>query len=103
MILAAAALVLALDRRLQPSRTEVCYAYSRIVIEDAMRESGRVAGPSWFISDWWEERLTDRERDEMRQTAVVAQMRARISASPSRYRREDRDCVERAERGGALP
>ena len=86
-----------------PTREEICYARSMILIEDAMAETGRVAGPSWFIRDWWDERLTDDQRDDARQAAVKAQVRERMGDDAEAAEAEGQGCVDEAIKAGAVP
>ncbi|HEY1225279.1 MAG TPA: hypothetical protein VGE54_08645 [Brevundimonas sp.] len=86
-----------------PTHAEVCYARSMILIEDAMAETGRVAGPSWFIRDWWDEQLTDAQRDDARLAAVQAHVRARMAEDPAAADEEGQGCVDEAVKAGAVP
>lgn len=91
----------------EPVRAELCLAHMNVMIADAMRETGRVAGPSWFIRDWWDERtpepgapgaLTREQRTALEQTLVE-----RRAADPQRYEAELDACVKEAIDGDALP
>lgn len=86
-----------------PSKAEVCYAQVMMLIEDAMSQTGRVAGPSWFVRDWWDEKLTDAEREDDRQAEVLAAARARAEADPEGSDAEQGECVDEAIEAGAVP
>ena len=91
----------------QPARAELCLAHVNAMIAEASRETGRVAGPSWFIRDWWTARLPE----EGQAGALTAEQRARLelsmaerkAADPEAYRSELQSCVGEAIDGGALP
>ena len=90
-----------------PPRAELCLAHVNAMIAEASRETGRVAGPSWFIRDWWsaklpEEAAADALTEEQR-AALEASMPARKAADPDAYRAELQSCVNEAIDGGALP
>lgn len=99
--------VLATDSDPQPPRAELCLAHMNAMIAEAQRETGRVAGPSWFIRDWWTARLPEDGTPE----ALNAEQRTRLelsigerkAADPETYRAELQSCVDEAIDGGALP
>lgn len=91
----------------EPPRAELCLAHVETMIGEAQRETGMVAGPSWFIRSWWMARLPEEEApgawsEEQRQ-AFAASMPARKTADPEAYRTELQSCVDEAIEGGALP
>lgn len=91
----------------EPVRAEVCLAHVNVMISEAARETGRVAGPSWFVRDWWSARLpedgaTDALTVEQR-TALEASVDARRQVEPEQYRARLSSCVDEAIEGGALP
>ncbi|WP_374516323.1 hypothetical protein [Brevundimonas sp.] len=91
----------------EPPRAELCLAHVEAMIAEAQRETGMVAGPSWFIRSWWTARLPEDEAqgawsEEQRQ-AFAASMSARKTADPDAYRAELQSCVDEAIEGGALP
>lgn len=91
----------------QPARAELCLAHINAMIEEASRETGRVAGPSWFIRDWWTARLPKPSEPgaltEEQRTALVASMPARRTADADKYRAELQSCVAEAMDAGAVP
>ena len=91
-------LVLAIEGLEPPaSRAEICHARINAFIADQMNTTGRVAGPSWFIRDWWAGRLTEGlESDEARQAAVTASLAQRQTSEPELVRNETSDCIEDA-------
>lgn len=91
----------------EPARAETCLAHVNVMIAEAARLTGRVAGPSWFLRDWWSERLpqdgapgalSEEQRREME-----ALIEARRTSDPERYRTELATCTDEAIEGGALP
>jgi len=91
----------------QPVRAELCLAHMNLMIGDAMRETGRVAGPSWFIRDWWEARipeagtrdaLTGEQRAALEQTLVERKVR-----DHDRHNAERGSCIDEAIDAGAVP
>lgn len=91
----------------EPARAELCLAHINTMIAEASRETGRVAGPSWFIRDWWTARLPPEEDAKAlpaeQQAALEASMPRRRDADPEAYRAELQSCVDEAIEGGALP
>ena len=91
----------------EPPRAELCLAHVNAMIAEASRETGRVAGPSWFIRSWWTAKLPE----EGTADAWTEEQRARLqlstaerkAADPEAYRAELRSCVDEAIEGGALP
>jgi hypothetical protein len=93
----------AMDEVTPPVRAEVCHAQIMVMIEDAMRQTGRVAGPSWFVRDWWASRLTDVESGASRQAVVRAIVRALRIEDPEGSDAERKACVDEAIQAGAVP
>lgn len=91
----------------EPARAELCLAHVNAMIAEEMNQTGRVAGPSWFIRDWWTARLPEEGApgalSEEQRTALEASMPARRAADPDRHRDALQDCVSEAIEGGALP
>ena len=106
MIVAAALLFLSAADP-QPPRAELCLAHVNALIAEAQRETGRVAGPSWFIRDWWTARLpedgTPGALTAEQRTRLELSMAERKAADPDAYRAELGSCVDEAIEGGALP
>jgi hypothetical protein len=104
-VIALALTLLAADP--QPARAELCLAHINAMIEEASRETGMVAGPSWFIRSWWTERLPKLGEPgaltEEQRTTLVASMPARRAADPDKYRAELQSCVGEAMEAGAVP
>lgn len=90
-----------------PVRAELCLAHVNAMIVEASRETGRVAGPSWFIRDWWSARLPEDGAPGAltaeQRTALELSMTGRRAADPDGYRAELQSCVGEAIEGGALP
>lgn len=91
----------------EPVRAEVCLAHMNVMIADAMRETGRVAGPSWFIRDWWEARLPEAgTRDALtpeQRTALEQTLTERKARDPQRHDAERGSCLDEAIDAGAVP
>lgn len=108
MIVAALLLsLLAADPDPGPPRAELCLAHVEAMIAEAQRETGMVAGPSWFVRSWWTARLPEDGTPEAwsaeQRQALAASMPARKAADPEAYRAELQSCVGEAIEGGALP
>jgi len=93
--------------RTEPERAELCHAHINAFIAEEAEATGRVAGPSWFIRDWWSARLpepgtpgalTDAQRRERE-----ANMPARKTADPDGFRAEQKACITEAIDAGAVP
>lgn len=89
----------------KPSRDEVCLARVEALIIEASRETGRVAGPSWFVRDWWKARadaapkpLSREQRD-----ALVRQVEAEATTTPEAAAAARSSCVHQAMDAGAVP
>ncbi len=91
----------------EPSRAELCLAHANVMIADAMRESGRVAGPSWFIRGWWEERVPEAGKPGAltpeQRTALEQAITERKERDPQGHGVELGSCVDEAIDAGAVP
>ncbi|WP_420472366.1 hypothetical protein [Brevundimonas sp. FT23042] len=91
----------------EPVRAELCLAHVNLLIADAMRETGRVAGPSWFIRDWWDERTPEPDAPgaltREQRTALEQVLIERRAADPQGFEAERSACVQEAIDGDALP
>jgi len=91
----------------EPPRAELCLAHVNAMIAEAARETGRVAGPSWFIRSWWSAKLpedgTSEAWTEEQRARLELSMVKRKAADPDAYRAELQSCVDEAIDGGALP
>lgn len=84
-------------------RAEICRAHVELLIIDASRETGRVAGPSWFVRDWWTAKLTPKDLTRERITQVEQAVEQRREADAAAFAAERRSCVETAIEAGAVP
>jgi hypothetical protein len=95
------------DPAAPPPRAELCLAHVNALIAESQRETGMVAGPSWYIRSWWTARLPGEGSSEAltgeQRAALDASMPGRKAADPDAYRTELRACVAEAIEGGALP
>lgn len=80
---------------------ERCHGHVIRLIEEAAAE-GPVAGPSWFIRDWWEQRLPQTSTPETR-AAVREVLLAEEDADLAAFATERTVCIEEAIEGGAVP
>lgn len=108
MIIAALSLsLLAAGHDPEPPRAELCLAHVEAMIAEAQRETGMVAGPSWFIRSWWTARLPEDDAPgawtEEQRTRLALSMPERKAADPDGYRAELQSCVDEAIEGDALP
>ena len=91
----------------EPARAELCLAHINAMIAEEANATGRVAGPSWFIRDWWSARLPeDGSPDALtaeQRTQLELSMSERKATDPDAYRVELQSCVREAIDGGALP
>ena len=99
--------LLAGDADAQPPRAELCLAHVNAMIAEEASATGRVAGPSWFIRDWWSARLPEEGTAEAlsaeQRRQLELSMTGRKAADPDAYRAELQACVAEAIDGGALP
>lgn len=91
----------------EPARAELCSAHIEAFIAETAQATGRVAGPSWFIRDWWAARLPEDGAsgaltDEQR-AALVAALPARKAAEPEGFQAERAACLQEAIDAGAVP
>lgn len=88
-----------------PPRAEICLARIEDLIIEASQETGRVAGPSWFIRDWWLEKADEAEKPLTREqrAALVRQVAAERTATPDAAASARSDCVQEAIDAGAVP
>lgn len=97
--------LLALDP--EPVRAELCLAHVNAMIAEEAEATGRVAGPSWFVRDWWTARLPGEGAagalTAEQRAALEASMPARKAADPAGHGAELRACVAEAIDGGAVP
>ncbi|MET4683778.1 hypothetical protein [Brevundimonas faecalis] len=89
------------------ARAEACLIQIESLIVEAYQETGRVAGPSWFIRDWWTARLPKPGQagalteDQRRQ--AIADAPARKASDPTGFAEERRSCIHEAMEAGAVP
>ena len=74
-----------------------------LLIIEAAKDGGRVAGPSWFVRDWWIEKLNPAQLKDQRLAAVQAAVERRRLEDAEFFAAERRTCIQDAIDGGALP
>ena len=87
-------------------QVQTCRAHMEILIEDVARDGGHVAGPTWFIRDWWERQAEEAgapDDDGAALTGVKIGLGAMSVADPDRFKAERQACVDTAIEGGAVP
>ena len=104
MILPMLVLLAADAPSLEEART--CQAHMEIMIQDVAREGGHVAGPTWFIREWWALKAIEAgapEDDEAELAAAMAGLGAMSVTEPEQFRAERQACVDVAIEAGAVP
>ncbi|MEN5169448.1 hypothetical protein ABE444_07775 [Brevundimonas pondensis] len=95
------------DAAAKAARAETCLAQIESLIVEASQETGRVAGPSWFIRDWWIARLPEAGQpgalSEAARRQAVADAPDRKEADPQAFAEERRSCITEAIDAGAVP
>ncbi|MNQ77385.1 hypothetical protein D3C85_922500 [compost metagenome] len=95
------------DAAAKAARAETCLVQIESLIVEASQETGRVAGPSWFIRDWWVARLPEAGQpgalSEAARRQAVADAPARKEADPQAFAEERRSCITEAIDAGAVP
>jgi hypothetical protein len=87
-------------------QAQACRAHMELFIEEVAAESDHVAGPTWFIRDWWTRQAIEAGAPDDGGAALRAlksnleQLRAE---APERFAGGRRRCVEIAIEAGAVP
>ena len=87
-------------------RAQTCRAHMELFIEDVARESGHVAGPTWFIRDWWTLKAIEAgapDGDGAALEALKSNLEQLRTEAPDRFAAGRQACVNRAIEGGAVP
>jgi len=85
---------------------QTCRAHMELFIEDVARESEHVAGPTWFIRDWWTMQAIEAGApdDDGRIIGLIKTGLMLMRAEePERFGAERQDCIDTAIDGGAVP
>lgn len=104
MILSALLFLASPDPTLEQAQT--CRAHMELLIEDVARDGGHVAGPTWFIRDWWERQAEEAgapDDDGAALAGVKIALGAMSTAEPERFEAERQACVDTAIEAGAVP
>ena len=83
-----------------------CRAHMELFIEDVARESAHIAGPTWFIRDWWTMRAIEAGSPED-DDAIVEGLKQELAAlrveHSDRFDAGRQSCVDTAIEAGAVP
>ncbi len=87
-------------------QAQMCRAHMEVFIEDVAGESAHVAGPTWFIRDWWTLKAIEAGSPEADDAIIDALKRdlATLRAEHSEQFDAGRQgCVDTAIEAGAVP
>ena len=87
-------------------QAQACRAHMELFIEDVARESEHVAGPTWFIRDWWTRKAIEAgapDDDEADINARKAELTRLRAETPEQFDAGRQVCVDTAIDGGAVP
>jgi len=83
-----------------------CRAHMELFIEEVAAESEHVAGPTWFIRDWWTLKAIEAGSPDD-DDAVIEGLKRGLTAlraeHADRFDAERRSCVDTAIEAGAVP
>lgn len=103
-MLAALLFLAGTDPTLEQAQT--CRAHMELFIEDVARESEQIAGPTWFIRDWWTLKAIEAGAPEDGDAAIEGRKRdltaLRVEHS-DRFDAGRHSCVDTAIEAGAVP
>ena len=103
-MLAALLFLAATDPTLE--QTQACRAHMELFIEDVARESDHVAGPTWFIRDWWDRKAEEAgapDDDGQVIGLIKTGLTLMRAEEPERFDAERGDCIDTAIEAGAVP
>ncbi|MCS6627785.1 hypothetical protein N0B44_33270 [Roseibacterium beibuensis] len=87
-------------------QAQACRAHMELFIEDVARESENIAGPTWFIRDWWNVKAEEAGAPDD-DGQIVGLIKTRLTLmrtdQPERFDAERQDCIDTAIDGGAVP
>ena len=104
MILSALIALASADPNLE--QAQACRAHMELFIEDVAREGEHVAGPTWFIRDWWERKAVEAgapDDDEAALRALKSNLEQLRTEAPDRFAGGRQHCVDTAIEAGAVP
>lgn len=87
-------------------QAQTCRAHMELFIEEVAKESDHVAGPTWFIRDWWTLKAIEAgapEDDDEIIAGLVEGLRELRSETPDRFDADRSACIDTAIEGGAVP
>lgn len=89
-----------------PDQTRTCRAHMELFIEDVAREGGQIAGPTWFIRDWWDRQAEEAEAPDDGGAAAAArkaELERQRASNPDEFQTGRGVCVDTALDAGAVP
>lgn len=90
-------------------QAQQCRAHLEIMIEDAARAGVHVAGPTWFIRDWWAEKAgavgahVGDGADQAEMAARKAALGGWSKTDPDAFAADRQTCIDEAIDAGAVP
>ena len=87
-------------------QAQTCRAHMELFIEDVARESEHVAGPTWFIRDWWTLKAIEAgapDDDGAALKALKSNLEQLRAEAPENFAAGRQACVDTAINGGAGP
>lgn len=85
---------------------QACRAHIELFIEDVARESEHVAGPTWFIRDWWTRKAIEAgapDDDGAALEALKSNLEQLRTEAPEQFAGGRQYCVDAAIDAGAVP
>ena len=87
-------------------QAQTCRAHMELFIEDVSRESEHIAGPTWFIRDWWTLKAIEAGSPED-DDAVIEGLKRDLTALRAEHSDQfdagRQGCVDTAIEAGAVP
>jgi len=104
MILSALLALTAADPTLE--QAQACRAHMELFIKDVARESEHVAGPTWFIRDWWTLKAIEAgapDDDGATLKALKSNLEQVRAETPENFAAGRQACIDKAIEAGAVP
>ena len=87
-------------------QAQACRAHMELFIEEVARENEHVAGPTWFIRDWWTRKAIEAgapDDDGAALEALKSNLEQLRAEAPENFAAGRQACVDTAIDGGAVP